>query len=163
MGAAGLPNRLLRPPHRHAGPRAVRDAELTEQITAVHQRSRGIYGAPRVHAVLKREGAGCGRGRVARLMRAAGLQGRHRRRRHLTIRAAPTTAGTLTARGCDAAQRCRPVGDQGEMGAVGQRPDHRQQASGLDTPEQVGSGGGGVAECFEAVIAAVGEQQHPWP
>ncbi|WP_028812780.1 IS3 family transposase [Streptomyces flavidovirens] len=65
-------------------PRAVRDAELTEQIAEVHSRSRGTYGAPRVHAVLKREGAGCGRRRVARLMRAAGLQGRHRRRRHLT-------------------------------------------------------------------------------
>ncbi|WP_371584395.1 IS3 family transposase [Streptomyces sp. NBC_01314] len=64
-------------------PRAVRDTELTEQITAVHERSRGTYGAPRVHAVLKREGSGRRR-RVARLMRAAGLQGRHRRRRHLT-------------------------------------------------------------------------------
>lgn len=28
------------------GPRAVRDAELTQQITAVHERSRGTYGAP---------------------------------------------------------------------------------------------------------------------
>ncbi|MEU8709165.1 DDE-type integrase/transposase/recombinase [Streptomyces sp. NPDC048565] len=42
------------------GPRAVRDDELTEQITQVHAKSRGTYGAPRVHAVLKREGAGCG-------------------------------------------------------------------------------------------------------
>ncbi len=42
------------------GPRAVRDAELTEQITEVHAKSRGTYGSPRVHAVLKREGAGCG-------------------------------------------------------------------------------------------------------
>ncbi|MFI0453110.1 trypco2 family protein [Actinomadura sp. 6N118] len=58
------------------GPRAVRDAELTQQITAVHERSRGTCGAPRVHAVLKQEGAECGRRRVARLMRAAGLQGR---------------------------------------------------------------------------------------
>ncbi|WP_079088829.1 IS3 family transposase, partial [Streptomyces scabiei] len=66
------------------GPRAVRDAELAAQITDVHTRSRGTYGAPRVHAMLKRAGAGCGRRRVARLMRAAGLQGRHRRRRHLT-------------------------------------------------------------------------------
>ncbi|MFD8687372.1 IS3 family transposase [Streptomyces sp. NPDC059651] len=71
------------------GPRAVRDAELTEQITEVHAQSRGTYGAPRVHAVLKREGAGCGRRRVARLMRAAGLQGRHRRRRHATTVADP--------------------------------------------------------------------------
>ncbi|MFC8016416.1 IS3 family transposase [Streptomyces cinereoruber] len=67
-----------------SSPRAVRDAELTERITAVHQRSRGTYGAPRVHAVLQREGAGCGRRRVARLMRQAGLTGRHRGRRHRT-------------------------------------------------------------------------------
>ncbi|MCX4539928.1 IS3 family transposase [Streptomyces sp. NBC_01565] len=66
------------------GSRSVRDAELTEYITAVHERSRGTYGAPRVHAVLKREGTGCGRRRVARLMRQAGLTGRHRRRRHRT-------------------------------------------------------------------------------
>ncbi|RRR80551.1 IS3 family transposase [Streptomyces sp. RP5T] len=52
------------------GSRAVRDTELTQQIADVHTRSRGTYGAPRVHAVLKRAGAGCGRRRVARLMRA---------------------------------------------------------------------------------------------
>ncbi|MEU4098593.1 IS3 family transposase [Streptomyces sp. NPDC026673] len=74
------------------GPRAVRDAELIEQITQVHTRSRGTYGAPRVHAVLQRQGSGCGRRRVARLMRAAGLQGRHRRRRHLTTIPDPQAA-----------------------------------------------------------------------
>jgi transposase InsO family protein len=74
------------------GPRAVRDAELAAQITDVHTRSRGTYGAPRVHAALKRAGAGCGRRRVARLMRAAGLQGRHRRRRHLTTVPDPRAA-----------------------------------------------------------------------
>ncbi|MFD4860611.1 DDE-type integrase/transposase/recombinase [Streptomyces atratus] len=37
-----------------------------------------------MHAALKREGAECGRRRIARLMQAAGLQGRHRRRRHVT-------------------------------------------------------------------------------
>ncbi|MET7391240.1 IS3 family transposase [Streptomyces sp. NPDC005529] len=66
------------------GPRATRDAELTEQITTVHQRSRGTYGAPRVHAVLQREGVDCGRPRVARLMRQPGLAGRTRRRQHRT-------------------------------------------------------------------------------
>ncbi|MFJ4775756.1 DDE-type integrase/transposase/recombinase [Streptomyces sp. NPDC088762] len=44
------------------------------------ERSRGLYGAPRIHAALGREGLSCGRRRVARLMRAAGLAGRHRRR-----------------------------------------------------------------------------------
>ncbi|MGW8955959.1 IS3 family transposase [Streptomyces sp. NPDC055709] len=57
------------------GPRAVRDAELTEKITDVHERSRGTYGAPRVHVILQQEGERCGRRRVARLMRGAGLQG----------------------------------------------------------------------------------------
>ena len=32
--------------------RAVADAELTEQIIAIHAESRGTYGAPRVHAEL---------------------------------------------------------------------------------------------------------------
>jgi transposase-like protein len=63
------------------GPRAVHDAELTQQIIVIHERSRGTYGAPRVHAVLKRDGAGCGRRGVARLIR---LAGRHRRRPHRT-------------------------------------------------------------------------------
>ncbi|MEU2801443.1 IS3 family transposase [Streptomyces sp. NPDC007117] len=46
--------------------------------------SQGSYGAPRVHAVLQQAGVRCGCRRVARLMRQAGLQGRHRRRRHRT-------------------------------------------------------------------------------
>ena len=74
------------------GPRAVGDAELTSQITQAHAKSRGTYGAPRIHAVLKREGALCGRRRIARLMRAAGLEGRHRRRRRLTTIPDPRAA-----------------------------------------------------------------------
>ena len=74
------------------GPRAVRDAELTEQITRVHARSRGTYGAPRVHAALRNEGARCGRRRVARLMGQAGLVGVHRRRRHRTTVPDPNAA-----------------------------------------------------------------------
>ncbi|MBC3843599.1 IS3 family transposase [Streptacidiphilus sp. 4-A2] len=62
------------------GPRAVRDADLAEKIAEVHGTPRGSYGAPRIHAALQRNGERCGRRRVARLMRQAGLQGRHRRR-----------------------------------------------------------------------------------
>ncbi|WP_374230967.1 IS3 family transposase [Streptomyces sp. UNOC14_S4] len=50
--------------------RAVREAEPTGKITEVHRSSRDAYGAPRVHAALKREGTACGRRRVARLIRA---------------------------------------------------------------------------------------------
>ncbi|MGW7620357.1 IS3 family transposase [Streptomyces antimycoticus] len=51
------------------------DAELTGRIRQVHQDSGGIYGSPRVHAVLRREGIRVGRKRVERLMRQAGLAG----------------------------------------------------------------------------------------
>lgn len=74
------------------GPRAVHDAELTEQITAVHEQSRGTYGAPRIYAVLQREGTTCGRRRIARLMRVAGLTGLHRRRQHPTTIPDPRAA-----------------------------------------------------------------------
>ncbi|MFC1438461.1 IS3 family transposase [Streptacidiphilus sp. N1-10] len=66
------------------GPRRARDLELTQEISAVHAQSHGTYGAPRVHTVLQRQGQRCGRRRVARLMRQAGLQGAHRRRRPVT-------------------------------------------------------------------------------
>ncbi|WP_369281318.1 IS3 family transposase [Streptomyces sp. DH37] len=51
----------------------MRGAELAQRIPAVYAQSCGTYGAPRVHAVLQREGPDCGRRRVARLMRLAGL------------------------------------------------------------------------------------------
>jgi transposase InsO family protein len=49
---------------------------LTEQIHAIHQAAKGRYGAPRIHAELRRHGHRHARKRVARLMRSAGLQGR---------------------------------------------------------------------------------------
>ncbi|MGW6606001.1 IS3 family transposase [Streptomyces sp. NPDC055036] len=70
----------------------VRDAELTEKITQVHEKSRGTYGAPRVHAVLQRQGEDCGRRRIARLTHTAGLRGRPRGRRHLTTIPDPRAA-----------------------------------------------------------------------
>jgi putative transposase len=68
--------------------RAVADQQLTDQIRAIHVRSRATYGAPRIHAELRLDHGICvGRKRVARLMRAAGLVGCHRRRpRGLTRR-----------------------------------------------------------------------------
>jgi putative transposase len=60
--------------------RARGDAQVTARIMAIHQASRGTYGAPRIHAELATAGTPCGRQRVARLMRQAGVQGCHRRR-----------------------------------------------------------------------------------
>lgn len=58
------------------------DEQLTAAITAIHQASRGSYGSPRVHAELRLgQNIRCGRKRVERLMRRAGLAGIYRRRR----------------------------------------------------------------------------------
>jgi len=54
--------------------RTVANAALTEQIRAIHARSRSTYGSPRVHAELRAAGP-VGRKRVARLMQQAGLAG----------------------------------------------------------------------------------------
>ncbi|WP_405980802.1 IS3 family transposase [Streptomyces sp. NBC_00158] len=74
------------------GKRVLRDEELTSLISEVHALSRGTYGAPRIHAALLREGHACGRRRIARLMREAGIAGRHRRRVHRTTTPDPAAA-----------------------------------------------------------------------
>ena len=61
--------------------RSIADAELLVRIKTIHDESRGIYGAPRIHAELRlKHHIFCSRRRVARLMRQAGLVGVHRRK-----------------------------------------------------------------------------------
>ncbi len=71
---------------------ARRGVSARAQIAAAHARSRGTYGSPRVHAALRAAGVRTSRRRVARLMRAAGLAGCHRRRRTRTTIADPAHA-----------------------------------------------------------------------
>jgi putative transposase len=71
-----------RPPSK----RGREDATLTAKIREIHRRSRQTYGSPRVHAELRALGTRCGRKRVERLMRQAGLQGCMRGRRRGTTR-----------------------------------------------------------------------------
>ncbi len=72
--------------------RTRQDATLTAKIHEIHRRSRETYGSPRVHAELRALGARCGRRRVERLMRKAGLQGCMRGRRKGTTRRAKRVA-----------------------------------------------------------------------
>jgi putative transposase len=65
--------------------RAVADEVLTEQIQAVFDTNRKVYGAPRIWTELAEGGVRVGRKRVARLMRAAGIVGCHRRKRSFSI------------------------------------------------------------------------------
>jgi putative transposase len=76
----------------------VSDIELATVIVDIHVRSRRTYGAPRVHAELARLGRGCGRKRVARLMRAQHLVGVHARRRWRKGRPDITPAPDLVGR-----------------------------------------------------------------
>jgi putative transposase len=66
---------------------------LVGEIREIHAGSRGAYGAPRVHAQLRRQGHAVNRKRVERIMRDRDIRGiTRRRRRHLTVqdhRAAP--------------------------------------------------------------------------
>ena len=53
---------------------------LTELIGEEHERSRRTYGSPRVHAALKARQQACSLNRVARLMRAAGIRSKVKRK-----------------------------------------------------------------------------------
>jgi transposase InsO family protein len=63
---------------RVPGLRARANAALLPLITQVHQESRQTYGSPRITRWLREHGHRCGRMRIARLMRAAGLSHRLR-------------------------------------------------------------------------------------
>lgn len=66
--------------NRPAPARTREDARLAVEVAAVHRRSRGRYGSPRVHAELRARGIAVSRKRVERLMREQGLSARRRRR-----------------------------------------------------------------------------------
>jgi putative transposase len=74
--------------------RARSDVELTSQITEIFNESKGTYGSPRVHQELGHRGVVCGRRRVTRLMRLAGLEGRCKKRWRKTTVADPEAEAT---------------------------------------------------------------------
>ena len=65
---------------RGESPRRQDDRRLTARIREIHEQSRGTYGSPRIHAALKAKGEKCGRKRVERLMREAGIRSKVRRK-----------------------------------------------------------------------------------
>jgi len=79
--------------------RQIADEQLRATVVEVHEASRGTYGAPRVHAELRLGlGVACGRKRVARLMRVAGLAGISHRRKHRRAGSAPAVHEDLVQR-----------------------------------------------------------------
>ncbi|MEV5983932.1 IS3 family transposase [Streptomyces sp. NPDC052051] len=55
--------------------------ELVEEIREIHGTSRGAYGAPRVHAALRRKGHAINRKKIERIMRERDIRGMTRRKR----------------------------------------------------------------------------------
>ncbi|QEU71783.1 hypothetical protein CP967_07245 [Streptomyces nitrosporeus] len=82
--------------------RQAAEARLAARIRAVHLESDGTYGAPRITAELREEnGEAVNHKRVARIMRASGIEGVRLRRRHRTTVPDPaaTKAPDLIGRG----------------------------------------------------------------
>ncbi len=71
---------------REPSARSQSDAALTVLLRELHEWSRGTYGVPRMVVELDARGHQVNRKRVARLMRAAGLEGVSRRQRPHTTR-----------------------------------------------------------------------------
>ena len=61
---------------RKGGVRQQGDTTLKAVIKQVDEQHRGIYGSPRVHRQLRRQGIRCGAKRVARRMAELGLRGK---------------------------------------------------------------------------------------
>jgi transposase InsO family protein len=70
--------------------RAKTDRELSVLIRRIHIDSDGVYGAAKITAELKEEGYQCGRHKVARLMRKAGLKGCPKRSFKVTTQRDPS-------------------------------------------------------------------------
>ena len=60
--------------------REAENKRLKGKIRNVHEKSRKIYGSPRIHAELKKQGESCSKKRVARLMKEEGLQAKMRKK-----------------------------------------------------------------------------------
>jgi len=59
---------------RASSARANRNAAITEKIKAIHARSKGVYGSPRIQATLEREGEKVAIGTVKKIMQREGLR-----------------------------------------------------------------------------------------
>ncbi len=77
VSPSGYYDAIGRPPSA----RALANERLLEQVRALHADSDGVWGSPRITDELRFRGETCGRNRVARLMRAEGLQGIPQRKR----------------------------------------------------------------------------------
>jgi len=74
-----------RPPSR----RSQQNQHLLRQIQMVYQESRQTYGSPKIMQALRQQGIRCGRHRIRRMMRQAGLAAKRQRCFKRTTQANP--------------------------------------------------------------------------
>lgn len=60
--------------------RELESERLKEKIENIHKASREVYGSPRIHAEMKKQGECCSRKRVAKLMRQEKIQAKMRKK-----------------------------------------------------------------------------------
>jgi putative transposase len=88
LTARGYRAAKARPPSA----RALSDELLGAEIARLHAENYGVYGARKMHALMRRQGWAIGRDQTARLMRRAGLRGVRRGKRVFTTRPDPAAA-----------------------------------------------------------------------
>jgi len=54
--------------------------EILSKVIEIHEASKKTYGSPRIHAALKQEGIGCGKNRVAKLMKENGIEAKMKKK-----------------------------------------------------------------------------------
>ena len=69
---------------REKSRRARENEALVMEIKEIHKTHRQVYGSPRITAELRARGLGCGKNRVARLMRENGIRAKTKRRFKVT-------------------------------------------------------------------------------
>jgi transposase InsO family protein len=65
---------------RPESPRSRENRALEAKIRVFHAASHGIYGSPKIHRDLIDDGVRCGKNRVARIMREAGIRSRRKKK-----------------------------------------------------------------------------------
>jgi transposase InsO family protein len=60
--------------------REIENRNLSEKIREVHKKNRKIYGSPRIHQELKKQGEKCSRKRVAKIMQKEKIQAKMRKK-----------------------------------------------------------------------------------
>jgi len=99
---------------RGPSPRALANEELLGEIKAIHKKSRGTYGSPRMHRELMARGHRLSLGRVERLMREHGISARPKRRFKVTTDSKhnmPVAKNRLERQFSAEAPDCKWVGD----------------------------------------------------